>query len=303
MLTLIRNRAGLVLAGLLAALAPMLMAPTGGLPSRPLFQAVGVGAAVPATGILNAATDLQINGTSISGGLGSSNIPLLNASALTFPNLLSTTIGATSATSNNAVSAHTNSTHETAFVADSSGTAAACLSANGSGVAGQCGMPAGDSGLAVQGTMFLHASNGTIQTDAGTVPWAVTTSGTFTATLSTGCTTTPTTTAKWAKTGSLVVIEYAGFSSCTSNSVLASTDNSIPAAIRPPVTHGLGPIVDAEDNGGRTLACVSVTSTGGLSFSLFSLGAGFNGCSGTSFTNTGTKGFGGGFVVTYQTSN
>jgi hypothetical protein len=49
MLKLIRNRAGLVLAGLLAALAPMLMAPTGGFPSRPQFQAVGIGVAAPAT--------------------------------------------------------------------------------------------------------------------------------------------------------------------------------------------------------------------------------------------------------------
>lgn len=85
MLKLIRNRTGLVLAGLIAALCPMLMAPTGGFPSRPLFQAVGVGAAVPATGIINAATDLQINGTSITGGVGASNIPLLNG-ANTFTN-------------------------------------------------------------------------------------------------------------------------------------------------------------------------------------------------------------------------
>lgn len=38
MLKLIRNRAGLVLAGLVAALCPMLMAPSGGFPSNPTFQ-------------------------------------------------------------------------------------------------------------------------------------------------------------------------------------------------------------------------------------------------------------------------
>jgi hypothetical protein len=42
MLKIIRGRAGLVLAGLVAALCPMLMAPTGGFPSRPTFQAVSI---------------------------------------------------------------------------------------------------------------------------------------------------------------------------------------------------------------------------------------------------------------------
>jgi hypothetical protein len=42
MLKLIRNRAGLVLAGLIAALCPMLMAPSGGFPSSPTFQNVVV---------------------------------------------------------------------------------------------------------------------------------------------------------------------------------------------------------------------------------------------------------------------
>ncbi len=42
MFKLIRNRAGLVLAALVAALCPMLMAPTGGLPARPQFSSVTV---------------------------------------------------------------------------------------------------------------------------------------------------------------------------------------------------------------------------------------------------------------------
>lgn len=40
MLKLIRNRAALIVAGLVAGLAPMLMAPSGGYPSRPTFQQV-----------------------------------------------------------------------------------------------------------------------------------------------------------------------------------------------------------------------------------------------------------------------
>ena len=74
MLKLIRNRAALVLAGLIAALCPMLMAPSGGFPSRPLFQAVGVGVAVPATGIVNAATDVQIAGTSVIANAAKTNV-------------------------------------------------------------------------------------------------------------------------------------------------------------------------------------------------------------------------------------
>ena len=74
MLKLIRNRAALVLAGLIAALCPMLMAPSGGFPSRPLFQAVGVGVAVPATGIINAGTDVQIAGTSVVANAAKTNI-------------------------------------------------------------------------------------------------------------------------------------------------------------------------------------------------------------------------------------
>jgi hypothetical protein len=42
MLQLIRRRAALFLVGLVAALAPMLMAPSGGFPSRPLFQSVAI---------------------------------------------------------------------------------------------------------------------------------------------------------------------------------------------------------------------------------------------------------------------
>jgi hypothetical protein len=49
MLKLIRNRAGLVLAGLLAALVPMLMAPTGGFPANPTFQSVNVGSTTSTT--------------------------------------------------------------------------------------------------------------------------------------------------------------------------------------------------------------------------------------------------------------
>lgn len=42
MLKLIRNRAALVLAGIIASLCPLLMAPSGGYPSNPQFQTVGI---------------------------------------------------------------------------------------------------------------------------------------------------------------------------------------------------------------------------------------------------------------------
>jgi hypothetical protein len=46
MLQLIRKRVGLFVAGLLAALCPMLMAPSGGFPSQPTFQLATVNASV-----------------------------------------------------------------------------------------------------------------------------------------------------------------------------------------------------------------------------------------------------------------
>lgn len=45
---MLRKRVAVIAAACLAALCPMLMAPSGGLPSRPFFQAVGVGVAAPA---------------------------------------------------------------------------------------------------------------------------------------------------------------------------------------------------------------------------------------------------------------
>lgn len=61
-----RNRYRIALVSFVVAL-PLLMAPSGGLPSRPRFQSVGVNAAAPATGNLTASgtiTGATINGTS-----------------------------------------------------------------------------------------------------------------------------------------------------------------------------------------------------------------------------------------------
>lgn len=109
--------------------------------------------------------------------------------------------------------------------------------------------------------------------------------GSFTLTLSTGCTTTPSGTALWTKTGNIVSMRIPGLT-CTSNSTSLSL-TSLPSAIRPVSTSAISPVVGT-DNGAFTVSYGSVDTAGVLSL--------FNGANpggGGNWTNSGTKSFNG----------
>lgn len=89
--------------------------------------------------------------------------------------------------------------------------------------------------------------------------------GTFTMTLSTGCTTTPSWTVTYAMIGNIVTLSSPGGAllfNCTGNAANRVSDASIPAAIRPSSSRAVG-YTPASDNGGTAQsACVAITSAG-----------------------------------------
>lgn len=77
---------------------PLLMAPSGGFPSRPRFQAVGVNAATPATGNLTAsgtvtAATMTASGTITAATINGTSALQLNGTALAAPDLICATTG------------------------------------------------------------------------------------------------------------------------------------------------------------------------------------------------------------------
>lgn len=106
------------------------------------------------------------------------------------------------------------------------------------------------------------------------------TTGTFTLTLSTGCTTTPSVTARYAKTGNIVVLNWPAFTVCTSNSA-NTVLTGLPAALTPAANQA-GPNCLSSDNGGT--AAVSYCEVASTQVAIS------NGPSpGNSFTTSGTK--------------
>jgi hypothetical protein len=136
--------------------------------------------------------------------------------------------------------------------------------------------------------------------DGTNCPAASDTSGTYTATLSTGCTTTPTVTAKWVKNGHLVTINFGNFGTCTSNSTLTSLDTSVPVAERP-ASNQCTQVISVEDNTVLSHATVRVLTTGAIDFGLD--GASGGTCSGAGWTASGIKSLGAGYTITFQTAN
>lgn len=124
--------------------------------------------------------------------------------------------------------------------------------------------------------------------NATSVPWTSQTSGTFTSTLSTGCTTTPTATISWVKTGSIVTVWWPATTwNCTSNTSTKTTDASIPVAERPTTTKCLG-ILSGENNTAAAIMTAQVTSSGTLNFGIANSGTGASDCNGVNSTTSGT---------------
>lgn len=246
---------GIAAAAALAAVLPLLMAPSGGFPSRPTFQAVTVvGNATGASCGAGGGTALCVKGFQNAASL------IVDGSSTTGQSLGLATL------------AGTNSSDYSLLVMNQAGTSTY---------------------LKVDGAGNITTPN------AASTPWNVT--GTYTATLSTGCTTTPTATAKWARAGSIVTIAFGSFGTCTSNSTLRSLDASVPAGERPSSTQDVV-IGYAEDNGAKVPAvCARVQTSGVIDFDTGGTTGGS--CAGANWTSSGTTGFGSGFTITYQTAN
>lgn len=131
------------------------------------------------------------------------------------------------------------------------------------------------------------------------------TSGTFTATFASGCTTTPTATFNYTTDGLTATLSLTGSNfTCTSNSGQISITGT-PAAAIPAHQHEVA-CYDVEDNGNPNLmAACRMTSGGTLSVGMCttgSPGAPYVNCSpaGGNFTSSGTKGVTLGWTITYS---
>lgn len=115
-------------------------------------------------------------------------------------------------------------------------------------------------------------------------------SGTFTATYTTGFTTTPTQNFQWYKVGNIVTISPTSQANGTSNAVSTSTaSGSAPAAIRPGGTDIVVTTqATGQNNGSGSSLCMRIASNGTISWGVWS-GTGNTPCGFNSWTASGTK--------------
>lgn len=92
-------------------------------------------------------------------------------------------------------------------------------------------------------------------------------SGSFTSTLTNGCTTTPNATVSYIKQGNVVTLHWPATSwSCTSNALAHTTDASVPALIRPATSRCASPMIFENNGVFGVLGQIYVSSTGTLQF-------------------------------------
>lgn len=123
------------------------------------------------------------------------------------------------------------------------------------------------------------------------------TSGTFTVTLSTGCTTQPTLDFDYVKQGNIVTVWIVGNSGfpCTGNTTsFLSAAGQFPAAIWPTISKHSAVEYIFSDNGTDELAKFSVGSSGALTIYSCGTSAVFVLCSATAWVAAGSRNFGGG---------
>lgn len=124
--------------------------------------------------------------------------------------------------------------------------------------------------------------------------------GTFTATYSTGCTTQPTQTFSYAQVGAIVYLQMTGSFTCTGNATTMVTSTPpLPAAIWP--TSGTFTIsnVALVNNGTQTgTGCIRVLTTGNIQLGI----ADSTGCQSSGWTASGTRSGFSGYGGVYSTN-
>jgi hypothetical protein len=162
------------------------------------------------------------------------------------------------------------------------------------GIVNLTGVTATSSGVTIgsatggaQGAGSINAQ--ALYVNGAAVPSGVAiTTGTFTATWETACTTNPTQNWKWIKVGSLVTLTALQGFTCTSDSTTFTASFALPVAIRPDASQRVVGLATT-DNGTPdvNLACLHVEPDGSMSVRRSSTAP----CVGNTFTNSGTKGF------------
>jgi hypothetical protein len=256
------NRKAAFALGLLISVTLTALAATGGYPSRPIFQSVGVNTIAPATAGSIAATTATFTSAANQGG-----VRLTSAS----PTHVWTESDATADNQSWRIRVNGEALGWYA-VNDAFGAENAFITVQRTGT-----------------TIDSVDIAGTAVTANG-VGVATETSGTFTATFDDACTTSPTLTFDYVKTGSQVtVIETAQTGmGCTGDSTsFATTGAPIPAALRPTASttvrfRGSGSLVN---NGANVDSCVTFSSSGNVVFHTYAS----SDCNVTGWTAAGTR--------------
>ncbi len=179
---------------------------------------------------------------------------------------------------------------------DTAGTGNSALRFNDAGVArgfvcmanaaGQCTIASNEGDLTMRvegGARFLWTGDG------GTTTFDMTpSSGTFTASYTNACTTTPTQSIRWYKVGNLVTMTAAAAISCTGDTTTFDTDaTDIPAAIRPSTSNVYSAGFGANNNGASATAQIELQ---GGEIVVNRCGAVTGTCDGGAWTGAGTRG-------------
>ena len=266
MLQKLRN-AALAFSGIiLVGLAPALMGPSGGFPSRPRFQAVGVGTVAPAnsgqqawSGSVGAAGLVQTTTNTNNGATAFSAWRLVNDAAHTAQ------IGQTSSTTASSFIYTGGPTTEQMFLGTNENIPIT---------------------FGVNGTEVLRLTS----TDTGTFNSNV---------QGTGCTTGSVT---WAykKMGAVVALKITArtnFPAACSGGTMIDSSGNIPAAIRPTTTTTLTGGVFT-NNAVTQLGCVDITPGGNMNYGVLATGGGS--CGGSNWTGAGNRDFAVGTQYSYS---
>jgi hypothetical protein len=273
----VKRAIGLIALALTLGAVPMLMGPSGGYPSRPQFQAVGVGTTAPAiAGLINLTGNATTGFTQIS---------------------RNTSNGATSF---NSWRLQNDASH-TAQIGQTSSTAASAFVYTGGPTTEQMFLGTNENvpvSFGVNGVEVMRLTSAGI---FGASSVSITpTSGTFSSTpQATGCTTF-TINLSYKKIGAMVVLKVlsrTGFPAACSGGTMIDNSGAIPVSLRP-TTNTNAPSNGLFTNNATSVpGCLILTSGGNLNWAIVD----GTGCNSGGWTGVGNRDFGVGSTFVYST--